>query len=609
MATKLLSNLLAEYYEKNSSINELAKREPSKGALEVFGKFIYDLYIPDSWNLNEIERIDNHTIIFHWVSVTIQAECPTCKEVSIRRCKTYKSRKFQDLPMSGITVYHTVKLNRYFCDTSDSKCNAKTFIEQFYDIVEKDARLSNRLKDFVVRQAIESSCNGMVKPLKQIGIIISRYTIIREVKKKGAVVVANNLKRNDVKVLSVDDINLRKGNSSTACSVFIDAETHRVLVIVEGANSERAESVMKCFPSATMVSRDRDSAYSTAAKKCNKTDSADRFHLIQNIHKTVKDTLSLEISGDLFVREGNGWLRMVNGRNVESESAINDIQQDDSESLVVIKPAILAEEDIERRIHLAGINQRASKKYKKTISILELTESGLRTSEIARRLNIKVSEVLNYRKTATETVENVELKIDEYYQMQLQGKWEYHQKTIAKKARPSSESIVKPYEETVLRMFNEGKNHRNIYPVLVQEGYTGSKNAIYQFIIKYAHENNIPYGRNSRVIPLEERDPYNITPRPERISIERVSKKTIYQSILQIAAKRKEEIKQYLLDEEEISSKNIYVGNNNNTINNETIKNNNLNKSEEWINKTNYDESIAKIVFNTTQNKKNEKKN
>lgn len=63
----------------------------------------------------------------------------------------------------------------------------------------------------------------------------------------------------------MDDIHLRKGNSSTACTVFIDAQTPRVLVIVQGATSEIAEKIMQKYPSATRVSRDRGTAYAAAA--------------------------------------------------------------------------------------------------------------------------------------------------------------------------------------------------------------------------------------------------------------------------------------------------------------------------------------------------------
>jgi hypothetical protein len=112
----------------------------------------------------------------------------------------------------------------------------------------------------VVREAIESSCHGKSITLKRIGVTVSTDTINHEVNKKGAIVAAQNLKRDDVKVLSVDDINLREGNSSTACSVFIDAETHRVLVIVQGATGEITGKVIQQYPTAVMVSRDRGSS-------------------------------------------------------------------------------------------------------------------------------------------------------------------------------------------------------------------------------------------------------------------------------------------------------------------------------------------------------------
>ena len=591
MESLLFSKRLLDYLEQYKEIDMLIKREITKGTLGIFGDFIYDVSVPDAWRLDDIERIDHRVLVFHWVSKTDQAVCPECKTVSRNRVKTYLTRHIQDLPLSGKTVYHALKANRFYC--YNPECASTTFIEQFDEIADKDARLSHRLKDFVVREAIESSCHGTSKALKKIGVQVSTDTINREVKKKGAIVVAQNLKRDDVNVLSVDDINLRKGNSSTACSVFIDAETHRVLVIVQGATGEIAEKVIQHYPSAVMVSRDRGTAYSAAATKSGKSQVADRFHLVQNIHQTIKDALSLEVGHDLFVREGDGWIRIVD--SAYEKSVPDPSEQDNDDGLVVIKPATLATEDIERRIQLAGLNTIQANKYKKTMEILELTESGLRTPEIAKRMSLKTLDICYYRKNAPETIGNVELKIDEYVKMQEQGQWEYHQKTIAKNAKPSSKSIVEPYKETVLRMFKDGKNHRNIHPVIMQEGFSGSANAVYQYLIKYAHENDIPYGRNSRVIPPEDRNDHSVVSRPPRISIERVSRNTIYEGLLHVAATRKHELKQALLGLE--------------VAPNDSRNKNNQSTSVEWVNKTRYADPIADIIFDTKPKDKHAKKN
>lgn len=582
-----LKTRLMGYLESSGSLPVKKTRELAIGAMRIIGDFIYEFYVPDTWSLLDIKR-DGNSLVFHWVSHSEEAVCSNCGTLSHRRSKMYFTRPIQDLPIAGMTVYHKVRGNRFFCDNPD--CNVKNFYEQFNETVEKDAMLSNRLKDFIIRHAIESSANAAPAVLKQIGIIVSRDTILRLIKKKGSAVVEQNLQRDDVKVLSVDDINLRKGDSSTACSVFIDGETHRVLVIVQGARKKIAERVMMQFPSAPMVSRDRGAAYAAAATNSGKIQVADGFHLVQNIHQVVKDVLYQEISHDLFVREGDGWIRLVNSASEESE----DISaSDDSDCLVVYGPATLAEDDVEQRIHLAGLSARQANKYRRTVKILELTESGLRTTEIAKKMSMKKQDVCNYRKKAPETVKNVEMRIDEYYRLHAQGQWEYHQKTIAKKAKPSSKSIVEPYKETVVAMFKEGKNHRNIYPVIKEQGYEGSKNAIYQYLIKYALENNIPYGRNQRIIPPEERIADGAPPRPPKISIERTSRTSIYECLLNMAAAQREEIRK-ALEENDLDN---------------SQKKKEKSAPEERVNKSNYADSVAEIIFDTQEKSKKLKKN
>lgn len=343
------------------------------------------------------------------------------------------------------------------------------------------------------------------------------------------------------------------------------------------------------FPSAPMVSRDRGTAYAAAATNSGKIQVADGFHLVQNVHQVVKDVLYQEISHDLFVREGNGWIRLVNSASEESE----DISaSDDSDCLVFCGPATLAEDDVEQRIHLAGLATRQANKYRRTMKILELTESGLRTREIAKKMSMTRQDVCNYRKKAPETVKNVEMRIDEYYQLHAQEQWEYHQKTIAKKAKSSSESIVEPYKETVVAMFKEGKNHRNIYPVIKEQGYEGSKNAIYQYLIKYALENNIPYGRNQRIISPEERTADGAPPRPPKISIKRTSRTSIYECLLNMAAAQREEIRQALEGKDLKDSQ----------------KKKENNAPEERVNKSNYADSVAEIIFDTQEKGKKVKK-
>ena len=591
MESSVLSQRLLNSLNQSQDLDMMKNIDIAQKTLGVFCDLIFGFVVPGSWHFVDIELIDQQKLIFHWTSNTEEAECLECNMLSQHKAKIYETRLIQDLPIAGYTTYHSIRENRFYCDNPE--CDVKTFFEQFTEFADKDARLSHRLKDLLVRTAIESSCIGASRILKKTGVVVSDDTIGRETKKKGVSVVEQNLKCDDVKVLSIDDINLRKGNSSTSCTVFIDAETHRVLVIVQGSTGEVTEKVMKKFPSVEMASRDRGTAYASAATKLGIPQVADGFHLVQNIHQTVKDALSLEVAQDLFVREGDGWISMVDSPHEKPEPDTSEPENGDG--LVVIRPATLAAEDIERRIHLAGLTTTQANKYRKTLEIIDLTEQGLYTKKIAKKLSMKTSDVRNYRKNAPETIENVEQKVDEYYKMHSQEQWEYHQRTISKNARSSSESIVEPYKETVLRMFNEGSNHRKIHPVIVQEGFRGSANAVYQFLIKYCYENNIPYGRNSRVISPEDRNDQGLAPRPPRISIERTSRDTIYQCLLHTAASIKEKLKQALSGLEATP--------------NDRQNNSDQSTPEEWINKTGYTDDIAEIIFDTKPKGKTSKKN
>ena len=57
----------------------------------------------------------------------------------------------------------------------------------------KDARLTHRLKEFIVQQTLDSSANALTVSLRPIGIRVSRETILRLLKAPSETVVAQNL--------------------------------------------------------------------------------------------------------------------------------------------------------------------------------------------------------------------------------------------------------------------------------------------------------------------------------------------------------------------------------------------------------------------------------
>jgi hypothetical protein len=49
-------------------------------------------------------------------------------------------------------------------------------------------------------------------------------------------------------------------------------------------------------------------------------------------------------------------------------------------------------------------------------------------------------------------------------------------------------------------MFEDGKKHRKIFKAIQIEGFSGSRNCIYQYLQKYTEENGIPYGHSNKSV-------------------------------------------------------------------------------------------------------------
>ena len=107
-------------------------------------------------------------------------------------------------------------------------------------------------------------------------------------------------------------------------------------------------------------------------------------------------------------------------------------------------------------------------------------------------------------------------------------------KTLRPKAHPSHDSIVGPYRETVLAEIKKGGNHRTIHPILQAQGFKGSSNAVYQYILKLRKE-----------APEEIRK--DTIENPPEIKLEQISRNTVYQQVLKKASEsrpQKDEKKQ-----------------------------------------------------------------
>lgn len=481
--------------------------------LEMKARSFFDFggIVPEFLILQNIER-DDEKIQYFWDSHSTEAQCPFCKVISSHRCNDIYTKPIQDIPQDNAAVYHVVRHMKYFCE--NPQCIYQRFVERLEGFAEEDARKTIRFKKYCVERSLGCGCKPAEDSLKKEGAVVSNDTIARYLKAESAKKIESNITRDDVKVLAVDDINLRKGDKSSGCTVFLDEETHRVMIIVKGTTKEATKRALEMFPSSQFFSRDRASAYSSAASECGKTQIADRFHLVKNAQEAVKEALMTTIPATIFIREGDGWVQVTPGDDTPIEK------------MYFYVPETIVEE----RIRAAKLTPAKAKRYRNTLKILELADKGVKTADIAQTMDLPIKDVRSLRRTAVNTISFVEDKINSNINFENEAIERHTEelfgrdvKTIGPKAHPASESIVEPYREIVIDQLKVGGNHRTIYPIIQGQGYSGSCNAVYQYILKLRKE-----------IPDEVKR--ELTEKPPDLTLDHVSRNEIYKGILKEAA-------------------------------------------------------------------------
>jgi len=447
--------------------------------LEMDARAFFDFgnIMPEWVQLQNIER-DGKEMRFTWASRSNTAICPGCHRVSTSKRGDHDFKTVQDTPRDGMAVYHDVTVNKYNCDNPD--CSAKIFAERVPTLAGENSRKTYRFISYCIARGTASGCNRAQTDIRMEGGVVSNDSISRYIKAESAGIIKANLESDNVRVLSVDDFNLRKGDSSSGCTVFVDGETHRVLIIVKGTTKETAKEVMAKFQSAEILSRDRATSYAAAGKEMGLIQVADRFHLIDNAQKAVKDALTAELPARIFIRSGDGWIS-------------SEPDSDSSHGVVCFS---VSPEDIEERIQLAGLTPAKAKKYRDTLRMLELDSTGLRTAQIADVMGEALEYIRVLRRSAVDILEKVSESIASRAQTirnspppKVEAPGKNAVKTVGgKRARPAGESIVEPYRKTVAAMWKAGGNHRTIHPTLVDMGFKGSANAVYQYILKLKKE-------------------------------------------------------------------------------------------------------------------------
>lgn len=145
------------------------------------GTFMQEYINMLSHNLKYISKNeDNNSIIFLVESTVKSPICPYCGTPS-SRCHSKYKKSFDDLPLNNKKVTVEIYNRKMFCD--NKYCNHKTFSET-YDFVDRRAKKTKRLVNYILDISINMSSISAQNTLRKNGIKIGKSTICTFLKKR-----------------------------------------------------------------------------------------------------------------------------------------------------------------------------------------------------------------------------------------------------------------------------------------------------------------------------------------------------------------------------------------------------------------------------------------
>jgi transposase len=388
--------------------------------------------LPEGMEINQIQIMETGLVV-DVASTSPQSCCPLCSQPS-SHLHSYYHRSLKDAPCVGRQLQLSLTVRKFLCRNPD--CERQVFTERIPDLAEPWARMTTRLREQITSIGLSTSGKAGVRLGSRLGIETTRPTILRRI------MALPDEARASVVYLGIDDFAFRRGYRFG--TILVDLESHRPIDLLPDRRAETVAAWMRDNPDIHVVSRDRGSAYASAAAQTlpQATQVADRFHLCQNLTEATQLLLTrcqAEIAAASQIEEP---------AHNESRKPVVSIEQWRPK-----EPARVKEVRLTRR---AGREAR----YKQ---VVERHKQGLTAKEIACQLNLSERTVQRWLATGT-----------------------FPEARKRRKKRSEFDAFA-PY---VLRRWQQGeRNGLRLWHEIQEQGYTGSERTVYRYLetLKQAH--------------------------------------------------------------------------------------------------------------------------
>lgn len=208
--------------------------------------------------------------------------CPSCGQPS-RRVHSHYLRVTQDTAVGDRAVEVHLHVRRLRCDTV--QCSHVTFAETWPAWLDARVQRTSRLAKVQRSVAIALGGEAGKRLLVLLHEATSGDTLLRLIRTQSLP------EHPPPRILGVDDFCFKRGK--TYGTLLIDLERHHVIDVLPDRLGATLAAWLTAHPSIEVISRDRDSDYARGAAigAPNAQQVADRFHLIKNLREVSEHWL------------------------------------------------------------------------------------------------------------------------------------------------------------------------------------------------------------------------------------------------------------------------------------------------------------------------------
>ncbi len=356
------------------------------------------------------------------------ARCPLCLCRS-RRIHSRYTRTLVDLPWSGHRVTLQIRARRFWC--CRAHCRRRIFCERLPSLAPSHGRRTIALRHTLESLGFALGGRPGERLAPCLGVPVSRMTLLRLVR------AAPDADVPTPRMLGVDDWARRKGRSYG--TILIDLERHCPVDLLSDRSADALAAWLKRHPGVEIISRDRAGAYSDGARRGapDAMQIADRWHLLKNLGDALERFL---VRHDRVLQEA--------ARDASSEESV-------AEPVHVTAEMEIVEAASECQAQRDSKERRA-RRVRRYDEVRALHQEGVSLREMARMTGLSRQTVRRYAQAAT------------FPEM---------------KRRAGRRTLLDPYEDRLLRRWNEGcRNGHALYRELKAGGYPGGRTGVTRYM-------------------------------------------------------------------------------------------------------------------------------